>query len=61
MNIKNIVSFLKGKKTYAIAIIAGVTLVLNMLKIIPSDLADMILKFCGVGGVITMRSAIADI
>jgi ABC-type sugar transport system ATPase subunit len=52
---------LSGKKTYILAIAAGVTLAAQLAGFIDEGTAAAILSFLGVGGAVTLRSAIAKV
>lgn len=50
--------FLKGRKTYILAIVGGIIFVLSRLGFLPADLEVQIYVVLGLGGVATLRSAI---
>ena len=50
--------FLKGKKTYLVAVAAGVCVAAQMLGV---HIPDFVWEFLGVTGAITMRSAIGNV
>lgn len=52
---------MNGKKTYIIAILAGISTTLNFLNILPHGLYQTIMGFLGAGGLITLRSAIENL
>lgn len=51
-------SGLAGKRTYLVAVIAGVVVGAQAAGLIPADLANLALKLLGVAGAITLRAAI---
>lgn len=57
---QDIIELLKGKKTYIVAGIAGLLMALNLLGYISQDTLKTLLELCGVGGLVTVRSAIAS-
>jgi hypothetical protein len=55
---KKILDFLKGKKTYLIAIIGGVTFAIARLGTISTDIEVQIYTLLGIGSIATLRDAI---
>jgi hypothetical protein len=56
-----ILKWLAGKKTYLIAIAAGIIVTLNVMGYIEDTLANKILDYLGVGIIFTLRSAISSL
>ena len=50
--------YLKGKKTYILAVVALITIAGNLLGYIDADTANVLLTVFGFGGLITLRSAL---
>ena len=53
-------NILTGYKTYIIATVALITIGANLLGFVDSNTANTILSIFGFGGMITLRSAIAN-
>lgn len=52
--------FLKGKKTYIIAIVAGVVVTMGMLGFIDENTQKALLGFLGAGGLATLRAGVSS-
>jgi membrane protein required for beta-lactamase induction len=53
--------WLRGKKTYIIALLGGLTVVAWLLGWIPTDLAEKLLALLGFGGVLSLRAAVGKL
>ena len=51
--------FLSGKKTYIIAVLAGIVVAVQSLGYIDNDMATTILGFLGAGGLATLRAGVS--
>lgn len=56
-----IISFLEGKKTYIMGTLGILTVVAYLLHFVDANTADTLLTVFGFGGLITLRSAIANV
>jgi hypothetical protein len=50
---------LSGKKTYLVAALAGIAMALRVAGVIDDEMLRWALGLLGVGGVVTMRAAVA--
>lgn len=55
---KGLLNALKGKKTYLVALIAAVVVALHSVGYIDSDIANTLLSFLGLSGLVTLRASI---
>lgn len=55
------IEYIKGKRTYIMVGLGAVVLALNLVGVIEQDTMATILTALGMGGVVTLRLAIANI
>lgn len=55
------ITFLQGKKTYLLGIIALVAFGLGSYGVIDVSTANIIIEACGLGSIITLRAAISKV
>lgn len=53
-----VINFLKGKKTYAVAIAVGVVAAVSFMGWIDSDTAAILYGLLGAGGIASLRAAV---